>query len=253
MELGLTVAKQPKTVIRKVRMVTTQKIKPDVPSPAEGFPIREWSIELQLLDENGTPVPATIFDKVTFHLHPTFENPTRVLKKQPFRLQEEGWGGFEIPITITLIDKAGERKIVHDLNFLEDTYSVDHDISCPLNKSEKLRKLLAESGPVPSTPAGESIGDKRKAQSSSGVEKKRAKTSMGSTVKGSVDLEKLAEGLTKLNEDDLLYVVQMVTDNSTPDMNIKNDVEQGEFTMDLYTLPDKLLKSLADYVKKKTT
>ena len=52
-----------------------------------------------------------------------------------------------------------------------------------------------------------------------------------------------------MSEDDLIVVVQMVTDNRTNEMNIKNDVDNGEFTMDLYTLPDSLLKSLWDYVK----
>ena len=68
-------------------------------------------------------------------------------------------------------------------------------------------------------------------------------------MKGNIDLEKLSQGLTKLSEDDLIVVVQMVTDNRTNEMNIKNDVDNGEFTMDLYTLPDSLLKSLWDYVK----
>nr|6LQZ_A Chain A, Transcription initiation factor TFIID subunit 14 [Saccharomyces cerevisiae S288C] len=70
--------------------------------------------------------------------------------------------------------------------------------------------------------------------------------------KGSVDLEKLAFGLTKLNEDDLVGVVQMVTDNKTPEMNVTNNVEEGEFIIDLYSLPEGLLKSLWDYVKKNT-
>lgn len=39
----------------------------------------------------------------------------------------------------------------------------------------------------------------------------------------------LAESLVKLGEDDLLQVVQMVTDNRTPEMYIKNDIE-GEIT-----------------------
>lgn len=71
--------------------------------------------------------------------------------------------------------------------------------------------------------------------------------------KGSVDLERLADGLKMLGEDDLLGVVEMVTDNKTKDMYIKNDVQEGEFHMDLYTLPDPLLLSLWDYVKKRVS
>lgn len=214
--------------------------------------MRQWSIEVYVLDEHGQVIPANIFDKVTYHLHPTFANPVRALKKSPFKIEEQGWGEFELGITFTFADKAGERKIAHDLNFRQERYEIDHVLHCPL-KSEKLRVLLAESGPVPAVDA--SLGEKRKALATDSNKPKRAKPSgstIGSTTKGSVDLEKLAEGLTKLTEDDLLGVVQMVTDNRTPDMNIKNDVEEGEFTMDLYTLPDSLLKSLWEYVKKRT-
>ena len=39
-------------------------------------------------------------------------------------------------------------------------------------------------------------------------------------------MDKLAEGLQKLGEDDLLQVVQMVHDNKTADSYTKNDVER---------------------------
>jgi transcription initiation factor IIF auxiliary subunit len=41
-----------------------------------------------------------------------------------------------------------------------------------------------------------------------------------------IDMDKLADGLQKLQEDDLLQVVQMVHDNKAPDTYIKNDVER---------------------------
>ena len=40
-----------------------------------------------------------------------------------------------------------------------------------------------------------------------------------------VDMEKLADGLQKLSEDDLLHVVTMVHDNKTSETYTKNDVE----------------------------
>lgn len=39
-------------------------------------------------------------------------------------------------------------------------------------------------------------------------------------------MDKLADGLQKLGEDDLLQVVQMVHDNKAPDSYTKNDVER---------------------------
>lgn len=95
-------------------------------------------------------------------------------------------------------------------------------------------------------------------------------------------MDKLADGLQKLNEDDLLQVVQMVHDNKAADSYTKNDVERkfslypqdisekeimacltftlnktltsprsfstvGEFHVDLYTLPEVLIKMLWDF------
>ena len=42
----------------------------------------------------------------------------------------------------------------------------------------------------------------------------------------------------------------MISDNNTPEMNVTNNAEEGEFIVDLYSLPDGLLKSLWDYVRK---
>jgi YEATS family len=49
----------------------------DKPSPVEGFPMRKWNIKIYLLNEQGEEIPATVFEKVTYKLHPTFSNPTR--------------------------------------------------------------------------------------------------------------------------------------------------------------------------------
>lgn len=229
-------------------MTTKQHILKDEPA-VENYPMRLWSVEISMLNDQDEEVPANILDKVTYTLHPTFANPIRTIKQLPFKVEEQGWGEFDIPITVHLVGlpgKAGERKFNHDLNFLQEKYTVDHPISIPL-KNAQLNKLLLETGSVPSE------GDaKRKNDQDRNAKLKKLKSANGNAVKGSVDLEKLANGLTKLSEDDLIVIVQMVTDNRTNDMNIKNDVDNGEFTMDLYTLPELLLKSLWDYVKKHT-
>ncbi|KAG7692322.1 hypothetical protein KL948_004654 [Ogataea haglerorum] len=255
-------------VKRTVRVTTTQQILKDIPPVQEGFPMREWAIQISLVDDKGVEQPATLFEKVTYHLHPTFANPVRSFKKPPFRIEEQGWGGFDIPITLTLIEKGGEKKINHDLNFMKEKYVIDTPITINTNKPALLSEL-AKTGYVPSaneasatpgaatpgaTPApaqaaGAAAAAKRKAGAVS--DSKMTKKLKGAATKGGVDLEQLAEYLTKLSEDDLLGVVQMINDNKTPEMSVKNDVENGEFTMDLFTLPDTLLKSLWDYVKKR--
>lgn len=202
-----------------------------------------------MLNEAGEEIPAAIIDKVTYTLHPTFANPIRSIKTKPFRVEEQGWGEFDIPITIHLVGlagKQGERKFNHDLNFFQEKYTSDHVITIP-TKSAQLNKLLLESGLLPGD-----AGEKRKNDLDiQGSKVKKLKSANGNATKGSVDLEKLANGLTRLTEDDLIVIVQMITDNRTNEMNIKNDYENGEFTMDLYTLPEPLLKTLWDYVKKR--
>ncbi|KAL6944981.1 hypothetical protein ACO0QE_002424 [Hanseniaspora vineae] len=264
---------------RVVRVKTHQEIIPDEPY-VEGFPVHRWSIEVCLLDADGNEVPANIFDKVVYHLHPTFVNPNRTLKKAPFKIEEQGWGGFEMSVSLFLLEKGGERKVKHDLHFLENDYNVEHTIQVPLNKP-KLAQALLESGPVPATtgassttgdaagsaaatgaagaaaassaPLTPAVGDKRKISTPEPKATKKAKTNgVQTAMKGSIDLEQLALGLTKLNEDDLVGIVQMVADNSTPEMNVKNNVEEGEFILDLYSLPESLLKSMLDYTKTHT-
>ena len=64
-------------------------------------------------------------------------------------------------------------------------------------------------------------------------------------------MEKLADGLQKLSEEDLLHVVQLIHDQKTTETYTKNDVENGEFHVDLYTLPEGLVKQLWDYTGQK--
>ncbi len=64
-------------------------------------------------------------------------------------------------------------------------------------------------------------------------------------------MEKLADGLQKLLEDDLLHVIQLIHDHKTAETYTKNDVEAGEFHVDLYTLPDSLVKQLWDFTNQK--
>jgi transcription initiation factor IIF auxiliary subunit len=64
-------------------------------------------------------------------------------------------------------------------------------------------------------------------------------------------MEKLADGLQKLHEEDLLHVIQLIHDNKTSETYTKNDVDAGEFHVDLYTLPDALVKQLWEFAGQK--
>jgi len=84
------------------------------------------------------------------------------------------------------------------------------------NPKDQLLALLKESAPA---------GEQTNGATASKPEKKRQKTSRN------VDMEKLAEALPQLQEDDLLQVVQMVHDNKTDDTYTKNDVESKSYIL----------------------
>ena len=109
-------------------------------------------------------MPASLFDKVTYHLHPSFGDRAvqgtsllvffwvllamqigeqawtscsrcilangaavcnTVFKQPPFRISEEGWGEFDMQIEFTA-DKS--HFIQHDLNFAQERYESKHVI-----------------------------------------------------------------------------------------------------------------------------
>ncbi|RHZ70408.1 hypothetical protein CDV55_108174 [Aspergillus turcosus] len=209
-------------------------------SGVEGFPLRSWSIEVYLVNEHGEQVPANVFDKVTYTLHPSFgDRAVQTFKNPPFRISEEGWGEFDMQIGLTAADK--EHVLTHDLNFAQPRYESKHVITFK-NPKPALLAALRESGPVPGDENG--VKSKRAAAGEEGSKKKKR-------TEKNVDMDKLADGLQRLGEDDLLQVVQMVHDHKAPDSYTKNDVEQGEFHVDLYTLPDNLIKMLWDFTQEK--
>jgi transcription initiation factor IIF auxiliary subunit len=152
-------------------------------------------------------------------------------------------------------EKGGKHTIQHDLNFAKPRYEATHTISFK-NPNAALSELLRKSGPLPE----DANGARKKGASDAERKKKRA---------AQVDMDKLADGLVKLSEDDLLQVVQMIHDNKSEETYTKNDVErssdpdfpdedhllnqyaEGEFHVDLYTLPDPLVRMLWEYVQQR--
>lgn len=233
---------------RTVRITTKQRVLEDEPKIDGVFPMREWRISVSLVGADGKLYPATVFDKVTYQLHETFANPKRALTKPPFEIAEKGWGEFEMKITFKIANGGGDLTVGYDLHFKEPESWTDVQVSFPTNKPELLEKL-AETGPTgDAAPAPVALGEKRPVDASAATNKvKKPKV----TIKGTVDLERLSHGLEQLGEQDVLSVVQMISDNKTPDMYIKNDIDAGEFHVDLFTVPNGLLKSMWDFVSKK--
>jgi transcription initiation factor TFIID/TFIIF subunit len=221
-------------VERKIKVVTDQHVI-DKESPVAEFPMREWSLRIHILDEDGNERPADVFTKVVYHLHPTFENPTQTFTKPPFICTNEGWGEFEISIDCYTTEKTKLTPILHDLNFQQTKYEATHTVTFK-NPSQALQERLRETGPLPT--------DEDRAGKKKGIASKKAGAQK-------FDYEKIAEGLEKLEEDDLLRVIQLINENKGPETYIRSDVEAGEFSIDLYTMPDMLTTKLWEHLTKK--
>lgn len=128
-------------------------------------PMRQWNIEVHLLGPHGEDLPADCFEKVVYKLHETFEaratqsrytstdskpapsftssaKPTKLIvvlctafKTPPFRIQEKGWGEFDMLLLLTPKDKGAEIQVAHDLNFQSEHYETKHPIASPSTSS----------------------------------------------------------------------------------------------------------------------
>ncbi len=197
----------------------------------EGFPMKEWTVEIYVLDEAGTEKPARCFQKVVYNLHPSFENPVQsrlrkcleneesiqcapyarqltatAFHEPPFKCTNEGWGEFEMTIDCYTTEKGGKQSILHDLNFGQPTYENVHTIQFK-NPSQALQAILRETGPLPTDE------DRKVRKGQDAVAKK----------KKLFDLEKMADVIPRLNEDDLLHVIQLIHDNKSDDTYILNN------------------------------
>lgn len=245
--------------------------------------MRGWEIAVYLVGPEGDEIPATCYTRATYLLHESFGKRQRqVVNQPPFKIEETGWGEFDMQITLTPVGspKGGDHVLNHDLNFAQERYEATHNVVCmdgrrnslswtvvgstcratdPFvpqtfrNPKPELLQALKESGPAGDATNGATAQPKKRKQQSRNV-----------------DMEKLADALPQLSEDDLLQVVQMVHDNKTEDTYTKNDLESGfrachsacgngmlilhpdgEFHVDLYTLPDNLIKMLWDYTSQR--
>ena len=48
--------------------------------------------------------------------------------RPPFRIREQGWGEFDMLITLTALEKGGDFPIQHDLNFQQERYESKHPV-----------------------------------------------------------------------------------------------------------------------------
>ncbi|EFX03187.1 transcription initiation factor subunit [Grosmannia clavigera kw1407] len=216
-------------VERRIKLVTEQH---NIPKPPqiEGYPMKEWTVEVYVLDESGKERPARCFQKVVYNLHPSFENPVQTFHEPPFKCTNEGWGEFEMTIDCYTTEKGGKQSILHDLNFANATYENVHTVQFK-NPSQALQTILRETGPLPTD-----------------EERKVRKPQDGIKKRKTFDIEKMADAIPRLGEDDLLHIIQLIHDNKSEDTYFVNNPDAGEFSFDLYTIPDSLGRAMWDYI-----
>ncbi|KAI8324936.1 hypothetical protein GQ54DRAFT_295770 [Martensiomyces pterosporus] len=107
------------------------------------YSLRTWSCTLQEgrpRFPNVTQLPYV--KKVEFILHETFENSHRVTSRAPFRVEEEGWGEFDLAIIVHFVNCSEPHTIIHDLSFQEgETYNKTYPFKIP-NPSAGLLTLF---------------------------------------------------------------------------------------------------------------
>ncbi|KAJ2849473.1 transcription factor TFIIF complex subunit Tfg3 [Coemansia brasiliensis] len=82
------------------------------------YSLRRWScalVEGRPRSSNAAQLPYV--KKVEFILHETFKNPHRVIHHPPFKVEEEGWGEFDLVVIVHFINCQEPYRITHDLNF----------------------------------------------------------------------------------------------------------------------------------------
>ena len=127
----------------------------------------------------------------------------------PFKCTNEGWGEFEMTIDMFTTEKGGKSTIAHDLNFAQPTYENIHTVTFK-NPSQALQQLLRETGPLPS-------------------DEERKKKADGGKKKAKFDIEKMADGLVKLSEEDLLQVIQLIHDHKDDSTYVQNNIDGASF------------------------
>ncbi|KAJ3560669.1 hypothetical protein NPX13_g9223 [Xylaria arbuscula] len=179
----------------------------------------------KLLPKSRLQSPPFLRESPADGRHPAFH-------EQPFTCTNEGWGEFEMSIDMYTTEKA-KLTIFHDLNFQSPEYKNDQTVVFK-NPSQALIQALRETGPV----GNEDDAKTNKARKAADSKKR----------KFAFDYEKIGDALLKLGEDDLLHVIQMIHDHKSDDTVTNNDIERGEFSVDLFTMPESLTKMIWDFL-----
>ncbi|KAL3233637.1 Something about silencing protein 5 [Nakaseomyces bracarensis] len=205
------------------RIKTQQAILLDQAPVENELPLRQWRMELVMLDKNGLEVPANILSHVTYHLHPTFVKPKRKVIEPPFAIEEVGWGEFDLQLVCKIKENCGTIKLLHDLSFSEDAYAVDFEVPIPYGHNQPFCSLLSTHFDLDSS--------------------KR-----NSVKKVVEELPKWVKNIPKMDEDAVQLFLQKVLANPAVKSYVNKKQKNEEIVLCLSELPEELLLSLDSFM-----
>ncbi|KAI8141674.1 yeats family-domain-containing protein [Fennellomyces sp. T-0311] len=118
----------------------------------EGHPLRNWKIKLVAVEGNKEKKGrlTELLDHVEYILHPTFKDPRRAVSKEPYLLQEKGWGEFDMRIVLYFANNiANTEVLLFDLNFVQTHYSAVKTVVFQNPSAELINILSREPAPLP--------------------------------------------------------------------------------------------------------
>ncbi|CAJ0746187.1 20653_t:CDS:2 [Entrophospora sp. SA101] len=220
----------------------------------DGYSIREWKLTIYAINDVGAKFQANFIEKVEYNLHPTFKNPTRIMKKAPFTIIEKGWGEFDMNIRLFFPDKSIDPwNIDFDLNFQKPHYEFHRLLKkeIPVLHDSRISSVSSSSSAVKSKLKPEhklQIGIKSMIlQIMNLLHDLLTLQLIPLMIRKTIDYTRLANNLSSLEGNDILEVIDLITRNRTNDMYINDDID--EFHMDLYSLGEDLLKVLWDFTE----
>ncbi|KAI9284266.1 yeats family-domain-containing protein [Umbelopsis sp. AD052] len=115
-------------VEKRVKITSTNVALKTKKKPAPTDPAwRKWKVEI--VSEDQQPL-SNIIDHIEYILHESFETPRMVRTREPYTLQEKGWGAFDLRIIFHFVDNLVAPQLMwFDLNFAQEAYSVSDTLT----------------------------------------------------------------------------------------------------------------------------
>ncbi|KXN66258.1 yeats-domain-containing protein [Conidiobolus coronatus NRRL 28638] len=128
-----------KTLNKKLKIVTKVELTKKVID--SGHKIRKWKMWLESMEMKDGCLD--FIQSVTYFLHPSFENPERVITEPPFILSEKGWGQFPFQIQLSFYKNLYPPVMInHELLFDKPQYSRPIDLEFKDPHPRLLKRLV---------------------------------------------------------------------------------------------------------------